>query len=123
MAQTGDPTGTGAGPRVLQCLPLFRFSFCFVLFSPSGGESIYGEPFKDEYHSRLKFSKKGMVGSATANQDENTSQFFITLDRADHLTRKHTLFGKVRLPSLCLLSLSRSVCVSDGFPSSPCLFR
>ena len=25
----------------------------------------------------------------------NTSQFFFTLDRADELTNKHTLFGKI----------------------------
>ena len=28
------------------------------------------------------------------------SQFFITLDRTDDLNRKHTIFGKVRCPSL-----------------------
>lgn len=34
VVQTGDPTGTG-----------------------TGGESIYGEPFSDEIHGRLKFSR------------------------------------------------------------------
>ncbi len=38
MIQGGDPTGTG-----------------------SGGESIYGKPFIDEFHQRLKFSHRGIV--------------------------------------------------------------
>lgn len=29
-------------------------------------------------------------------RDSNNSQFFITLDKADFLDRKHTIFGKVR---------------------------
>ena len=39
----GDPTGTG-----------------------EGGESIYGQPFRDEVHSRLRFNHRGLV--ACANQ-------------------------------------------------------
>ncbi|GAB4822798.1 hypothetical protein N2152v2_009844 [Parachlorella kessleri] len=73
MVQGGDPTGTG-----------------------SGGESIYGHPFKDEFHTRLKFNHRGLVASANQNKpDTNGSQFFLTLDRADHCDRKYTVFGKV----------------------------
>lgn len=50
---------------------------------------------QDEYHSRLKFSRRGLVGMANAGKDDNGSQFFFTLGRADELTNKHTLFGKV----------------------------
>jgi peptidyl-prolyl cis-trans isomerase SDCCAG10 len=32
---------------------------------------------------------------ANTGQDDNGSQFFITLDRADELTKKHTMFGRV----------------------------
>lgn len=35
------------------------------------------------------------MGLANTGQDDNGSQFFITLDRADDLTKKHTLFGRV----------------------------
>lgn len=38
MIQGGDPTGTG-----------------------TGGDSIYGKPFNDEFHQRLKFSHRGIV--------------------------------------------------------------
>jgi peptidyl-prolyl cis-trans isomerase SDCCAG10 len=35
---------------------------------------------------------------ATAHQNDNGSQFFITLDRAEELQNKHTIFGRVTLP-------------------------
>jgi len=73
MAQTGDPTGTG-----------------------QGGDSIYGQPFKNEFHNRLRPTRRGIVGMA--NQDApltNTSQFFITLGPCDWLQKKNTIFGKV----------------------------
>eukprot|EP00252_Welwitschia_mirabilis_P021849 TRINITY_DN5721_c0_g1_i1.p1 TRINITY_DN5721_c0_g1~~TRINITY_DN5721_c0_g1_i1.p1 ORF type:complete len:498 (-),score=131.95 TRINITY_DN5721_c0_g1_i1:795-2288(-) len=73
MVQGGDSTGTG-----------------------TGGESIYGPPFADEFHSRLKFKHRGIVACANAGSpNTNNSQFFMTLDRCDWLDRKHTIFGKV----------------------------
>ncbi|KAL4066093.1 cyclophilin-like protein [Scleroderma citrinum] len=73
LVQTGDRTGTGAG-----------------------GESFYGEPFEDEIHPRLRFTHRGLVGMANnGKKNTNDSQFFITLDRADELHGKHTLFGRV----------------------------
>jgi peptidyl-prolyl cis-trans isomerase SDCCAG10 len=41
MIQGGDPTGTG-----------------------EGGKSIYGEPFDDEFHQRLKFTHRGLLAMA-----------------------------------------------------------
>ncbi|NWJ09234.1 CWC27 protein, partial [Crypturellus undulatus] len=72
IVQGGDPTGTG-----------------------SGGDSIYGVPFKDEFHSRLRFNRRGLVAMANAGPHDNGSQFFFTLGRADELNNKHTIFGKV----------------------------
>ncbi|KAJ7230376.1 cyclophilin-like protein [Mycena pura] len=72
LVQTGDKTGTGGG-----------------------GESIYGEPFEDEIHPRLRFAHRGIVAMANnGTKDSNDSQFIITLDRADELHGKHTLFGR-----------------------------
>ncbi|KAF8159939.1 cyclophilin-like domain-containing protein [Crassisporium funariophilum] len=72
LVQTGDKTGTGGG-----------------------GESFYGEPFEDEIHPRLRFSHRGLLGMANnGNKNSNDSQFFITLDRAEELHGKHTLFGR-----------------------------
>lgn len=72
IVQGGDPTGTGFG-----------------------GESIYGQPFADEFHSRLKYRHRGMVGMANTGRDQNRSQFFITLGPAGELEGKNTPFGKV----------------------------
>ncbi|XP_032218744.2 spliceosome-associated protein CWC27 homolog isoform X2 [Nematostella vectensis] len=71
--QGGDPTGTGLG-----------------------GENIYGQSgFKDEFHQRLKFNRRGLVAMANSGPNDNRSQFFFTLDRTDELNGKHTIFGKV----------------------------
>lgn len=73
LVQTGDKTGTGGG-----------------------GESFYGEPFEDEIHPRLRFPHRGIVAMANnGTKNSNDSQFFITLDRADELHGKHTVFGRV----------------------------
>jgi len=62
-----------------------------------GGESIYGSPYPDEIHPRLKFRYRGMMGIASAGKGTktNASQFFIVLNRTPSLDGKHTLFGKV----------------------------
>lgn len=72
IAQGGDPNGDG-----------------------TGGESIYGDPFKDEFHQRLKFTRRGLVAMANSDKDDNGSQFFFTLGPTPELQNKHTIFGKV----------------------------
>jgi peptidyl-prolyl cis-trans isomerase SDCCAG10 len=73
MAQSGDPTGTG-----------------------QGGESIWGRPFKDEPHGRIKFNHRGQLACANEQKpDSNHSQFFMTFAGCEWLDRKHTIFGKV----------------------------
>lgn len=82
IVQGGDPEGTGLG-----------------------GESIYegGRPFVDEFHSRLRFVRRGLVAMANSGvPNDNRSQFFITLDATMELQNKHTIFGKV----ICLLLFS-----------------
>lgn len=61
----------------------------------TGGESIFGKPFKDEFHSRLRFCRRGLVAMANSGPDDNSSQFFFTLAEAPELQNKHTIFGKV----------------------------
>ncbi|RXN21348.1 peptidyl-prolyl cis-trans isomerase CWC27-like protein [Labeo rohita] len=97
IVQGGDPTGTG-----------------------TGGESIYGRPFKDEFHSRLRFNRRGLVAMANAGPHDNGSQFFFTLGRADELNNKHTIFGKVTGDTVYnLLRLAEVDCDSDERPLNP----
>jgi len=68
MAQTGDPTGTGAG---------------------GSGQKLQAE-FNAEPHTR------GAVSMARAQSpDSGDSQFFICFDDATFLDRKYTLWGRV----------------------------
>uniref|UniRef100_A0A8C5FZB8 Spliceosome-associated protein CWC27 homolog n=1 Tax=Gouania willdenowi TaxID=441366 RepID=A0A8C5FZB8_GOUWI len=97
IIQGGDPTGTG-----------------------TGGESIYGRPFKDEFHSRLRFIRRGLVAMANAGPHDNGSQFFFTLGRADELNNKHTIFGKVTGDTVYnLLRLAEVECDEEERPLNP----
>uniref|UniRef100_A0A8B9H106 Spliceosome-associated protein CWC27 homolog n=1 Tax=Astyanax mexicanus TaxID=7994 RepID=A0A8B9H106_ASTMX len=97
IIQGGDPTGTG-----------------------TGGESIYGRPFKDEFHSRLRFNRRGLVAMANAGPHDNGSQFFFTLGRADELNNKHTIFGKVTGDTVYnMLRLAEVECDSNERPLNP----
>ncbi|KAF1377833.1 hypothetical protein PFLUV_G00204840 [Perca fluviatilis] len=97
IVQGGDPTGTG-----------------------TGGESIYGRPFKDEFHSRLRFNRRGLVAMANAGPHDNGSQFFFTLGRADELNNKHTIFGKVTGDTVYnMLRLADVECDEEERPLNP----
>jgi peptidyl-prolyl cis-trans isomerase SDCCAG10 len=74
IIQTGDPTGTGTGGEAA---------------TPEG-------TVKDEFNSRLKYTRRGLVGMANSGEkDDNGSQFFVTLDATPELERKNTLFGRL----------------------------
>ncbi|KAK1417961.1 hypothetical protein QVD17_27097 [Tagetes erecta] len=79
-AQTGDPTGTGSGGD-----SIYKF--------------LYGDQarfFQDEIHLDLKHAKKGTIAMASAGENLNASQFYITLrDDLDYLDGKKTVFGEV----------------------------
>lgn len=74
IIQGGDPTGTG-----------------------SGGEAAIngGDVFEDEFHSRLKFNRRGLLGMANEGPNTNGSQFFVTLGVTAELQGKNTMFGRV----------------------------
>ena len=98
MVQTGDPTGTG-----------------------TGGSSIWGKPFKDECHPRVKFNHRGLVAMANEQRpNSNQSQFFITLDACEWLNKKHTIFGKITgVTMFNLLRLNDAEVDADDKPVDP----
>ncbi|XP_026742018.1 spliceosome-associated protein CWC27 homolog isoform X2 [Trichoplusia ni] len=97
IVQGGDPNGDG-----------------------TGGESIYGSTFKDEFHSRLRFNRRGLVACANAGKDDNGSQFFITLAATPELQNKHTIFGKVTGETIYnVLKLSEGLIGPDDRPEHP----
>ena len=61
----------------------------------TGGDSLWGGEFKDEFKSHLVHSGRGILSMANSGPDTNRSQFFITYRLCMHLNNKHSVFGKV----------------------------
>jgi len=84
----------------------------------TGGRSIYGAPFEDEGFV-YRHVKPGAVAMANKGKDGNTSQFYITLDKAPlkYLDKTHVVFGRVIVGMAVVRSIER-VGTPEGVPKA-----
>ena len=68
----------------------------FTAGNGTGGESIYGETFEDEWENGVVGHDEPMLlSTANAGPNTNGSQFFLTVTQTPHLNGAHVVFGRV----------------------------
>jgi len=70
----------------------------FTRHNGTGGESIYGEKFDDEWYDNELFithNSPGLLSMANSGKNTNGSQFFLTTKRCKWLDCRHVVFGQV----------------------------
>ncbi|KAK9860430.1 hypothetical protein WJX84_004863, partial [Apatococcus fuscideae] len=85
MLQTGDPLGNG-----------------------TGGQSIWGSEFEDEFSRSLRHDRPFTLSMANAGPGTNGSQFFITTVPTPWLDNKHTVFGRVVKGTDVILNIEKT---------------
>lgn len=100
MIQGGDPSSTGRG-----------------------GQSVWGKPFADEIHPKLKHSERGILSMANSGKNTNGSQFFIAFAACPHLDGKHSVFGRVVGGMETLDSMERTKIDKNDRPKTDILIQ
>lgn len=89
-------------------------------FIAIGGHSPRGNieelsPFPDEFHSRLKFTRRGLLATANEGKNDNGPKFFFTLGSTPELQNKHTIFGRAKGNSVYTLVDLNECQVDDDY--------
>jgi cyclophilin family peptidyl-prolyl cis-trans isomerase len=90
----------------------------FTTGNGTGGESIYGAKFADEFENGfIGHSKPYLLSSANSGPNSNGSQFFITVAKAHWLDKKHVVFGAV-VDGMPVVKAMEAVGSGSGAPSA-----
>ncbi|KAK4198479.1 cyclophilin-like domain-containing protein [Triangularia verruculosa] len=122
ILQGGDPTGTGHGGESIYDGGAYSGDLDPWPMDQRRGQNAGpdGINFKDEFHSRLKFNRRGLLGMANEGKpDTNGSQFFFTLGKAEELNGKNTVFGRVAGDTIYNLAKIGESEVNDERPLYP----
>ncbi|KAB8301222.1 hypothetical protein EYC80_003109 [Monilinia laxa] len=116
ILQGGDPTGTGSGGESIYDGGEFAEENGVWPMEERKGRNAgsRGVGFKDEFHSRIKYNRRGLLGMANEGKDTNGSQFFLTLGDTPELTGKNTLFGRVEGETIYNLARMGEAECGDG---------
>ncbi|KAK3315078.1 cyclophilin-like domain-containing protein [Apodospora peruviana] len=117
ILQGGDPTGTGHGGESIYDGGALSGDLEPWPMDQRRGKNAgpMGVNFKDEFHSRLKFNRRGLLGMANeGTPDSNGSQFFFTLGKTEELNGKNTVFGRVAGDTIYNLAKMGEAEVQDG---------
>jgi peptidyl-prolyl cis-trans isomerase SDCCAG10 len=120
ILQGGDPTGTGNGGESIYDGGTFsepREEGGIWPMEDRKGRNFgkNGVGFKDEFHGRIKFNRRGLLGMANeGTENTNGSQFFITLGDTGELQGKNTLFGRVEGETIYNVSKMGEAEVGEG---------
>ncbi|KAI1405562.1 cyclophilin-like protein [Hypoxylon fuscum] len=117
IIQGGDPTGTGNGGESIYDGGAYSGDLDPWPMDQRRGKNAgpEGVNFKDEFHSRLKFNRRGLLGMANESKpDTNASQFFFTLDKAEELNNKNTVFGRIVGDTIYNLSRMGEAEIAEG---------
>ncbi|KAM7190516.1 Cyclophilin-like domain containing protein [Rhypophila sp. PSN 637] len=117
ILQGGDPSGTGHGGESIYDGGALSGDLDPWPMDQRKGKNAgpMGVNFKDEFHSRLKFNRRGLLGMANeGTPDTNGSQFFFTLGKTEELTGKNTVFGRVAGDTIYNLAKMGEAEVEEG---------